>query len=106
MVVVLPEPFTPTTRMTNGVHGADRERMRHRRQGPSHLGGENLLHLLGTRVAALAHHGRHPRRDVDAEIRANERLLDLLDSLGRQRAAHDQIGMVAPIAVDVRLGRR
>ena len=33
MVVVLPEPLTPTTRMTNGLApSTDRERLRHRRQ--------------------------------------------------------------------------
>ena len=46
MVVVLPEPLTPTTRMTNGLRGHF-QRLGHRRQHLLDLGGEQRLHLVG-----------------------------------------------------------
>ena len=47
MVVVLPVPLTPTTRMTCGFgRGVDRQRLRDRREHLLDLLGEDRLHLL------------------------------------------------------------
>ena len=84
MVVVLPEPLTPTTSTTNGFVRADGERLGDRRQHLLDLGGEHRLHLVrrdGLAIAALADGGGDPRRDVDAEIGADQRLLDLVEHL-------------------------
>ena len=44
MVVVLPEPLTPTTRMTNGfLRGVDHKRLRHRRQHLLDFGRDHVL---------------------------------------------------------------
>ena len=85
MVVVLPEPLTPTTRMTNGLAPSIASGLRHRRQDLLDLGGEHRLHLVRRDllvVAALADRRRRcAPRDVDAEIGADQRLLDLVDRI-------------------------
>ena len=59
IVVVLPEPLTPTTRMTNGrLLGVDVERPGDRRERALDLGGEDRLHRLG--IDALARSARAP----------------------------------------------
>ena len=95
MVVVLPEPLTPTTRMTNGLAPPGDERLRDRRKHLLDLGGEHRLHLVGRDrlvVAALADRGRDPRRDVDAEIGADQHLLDLLEHGGIELALGHEVG--------------
>ena len=67
MVVVLPEPLTPTTRMTNGFARRDHERLRHRRQYLLDLGGQHRLHLVRRDrlvVAAFAHRRSRSRPAV------------------------------------------
>ncbi len=57
MVVVLPEPLTPTTRMTNGFARVDLQRLGHRRQHLLDLAGETAFTSSGAMpllVAALA----------------------------------------------------
>ena len=66
---------------------ADRERLRHRRHDLLDLGAPApAFTSREIVVAALAHHGRDARRDVDAEIGADQRLLDLLDALAASAA--------------------
>ena len=67
IVVVLPEPLTPTTRMTKGfcVASID-QRLCHRRQDFLHFGRDHGFHIVGRNrlvVAAVADRGRDPRRD-------------------------------------------
>ena len=60
MVVVLPEPLTPTTRMTKGLSALDGERLGDRREHLLDFGGEHRLHLVRRDrlvVAALADRG-------------------------------------------------
>ena len=83
MVVVLPEPLTPATRMTNGFYRRiDRERLRH--------AGEHLLDLRRHRgfdfvrrdrrvEAPVTQLGGDPARGLRAEIGTDQFVLDLVD---------------------------
>ena len=95
MVVVLPEPLTPTTRMTNGFAPSIASGLRDRREDLLHLGRDHRLHLVGRDrlvVAAFADRGRDPRRDIDAEIGADQHLLDLVEHLRVELALDHEIG--------------
>ncbi len=81
MVVVLPEPLTPTTRMTNGFFAASMA-------SGCATGGEHLLDFRGHHgldfvrrdrrvVAAFAQRRGDAGRGIEAEIGADQRVLDL-----------------------------
>ena len=96
MVVVLPEPLTPTTRMTNGFRAPSiDERLGDRRQHLLDFGRDHRLHLVGGDrlvVAALADRSGDPRRDLGAEIGAQQHVLDVLDHGAVELALGDEIG--------------
>ncbi len=84
MVVVLPEPLTPTTRTTNGFAAVDGERLRHRLQ---ELLRPPRRRTVFTSSAVRILLSKRPfadgvgdaAADVDAEIGADQRLLDLVE---------------------------
>ena len=95
MVVVLPEPLTPTTRMTKGLAALDDKRLRHGREHLLDLGGQHGLHLVGRDrlvVAALAQRRGDAAGGLDAEIGADQHLLDFLEHGGIELALGHQIG--------------
>ncbi len=71
MVVVLPEPLTPDTRMTNGVRG-DFERLRHRRQHLLDFAGEQRPHFFGRDALLVAGFAQH-RGNTAGESRGRDR---------------------------------
>ena len=96
MVVVLPEPLTPATRMTNGFFVASMtsgwaacaKRL-------LDLRGDHRLDLVGRDrgvVAAFAERVRDPVRGADAEIGADQRIVDLLERRLVELALGDEIG--------------
>ena len=92
MVVVLPGAVDADDEDHERLCAGDHERLRHRRQDFLQICGEQGFHLFDAVIAPLAHLRRHAGRDVDAEIGADQRLLDLDDPLGGERAAHEQVG--------------
>ena len=96
MVVVLPEPLTPTTRMTNGFCArVDLQRLRHRRQHLLDFGRDHGLHFVGRDrlvVAAGADRIRDPHRDRGAEIGAQQHILDIVEHGAVELALGDEIG--------------
>ena len=96
MVVVLPEPLTPATRMTNGfLCRIDDERLRHRRQRLLDFARDHRLDLVGRDrgvMTASLRAVRNPVRGADAEIGANQRVLDFLDRRRVELALGDEIG--------------
>ena len=96
MVVVLPEPLTPTTRITNGFCAASiSKRFCDRRQHLLHFGRDNGFHVVGRNrlvVAAVADRRRYPRRHFGAEIGAQQHVLDILEHGAVELAFCHQVG--------------
>ena len=106
MVVVLPEPLTPTTRMTNGfccfVNG---KRHCDRRQHLFDFGRDHALHVIGRDrlvVTANADGGRDARGHFGAEIGAQQHILDVLEHGAVELALGDEIGNGRPSELEVR----
>ena len=102
MVVVLPVPLTPTTRITCGdFRSAATQRPGHRRQDALDLGGKHRAHVLRADafvVAALRQGVRDPRGGLDPEIRLDQQVLQLLERLLIELALGEQAGDVLPTA--------
>ena len=96
MVVVLPEPLTPATRMTNGFFaGIDRERLRHRDERLLDLRRDHGLDFVGRDrgvVAAFAQRRGDAVRGFEPEIGADQRVLDLFQRRIVELALGDEIG--------------
>ena len=100
IVVVLPEPLTPTTRMTNGFCAASiYQRLCHRRQHLFDFGRNHGLHLIGRNrlvVAPRADGIRDARRDFGAEIGAQQHILDIVEHGAVELALGDEVGDRGP----------
>ena len=96
MVVVLPEPFTPTTRMTNGfARRIDDQRLCDGREHLLDFGRQDRLHFGVAHllvVAPFADRGRDARRDIHAEVGADQQFLQFLDRRGIELALRHEIG--------------
>ena len=96
IVVVLPEPLTPMTRMTNGFCAASiTSGFATADEHLLDLGRDHGLHLVGGDrlvVAALADRRGDPRRHLGAEIGAQQHVLDLVDHRPVELALGDEIG--------------
>ena len=95
MVVVLPEPLTPTTRMTKGFAPSTSSGLRHRRQHLFDLGGKHRLHLVRRDllvVSALRRSLRDARGDIDAEIGADQRFLEFIEHRRIELALGHEVG--------------
>ena len=95
MVVVLPEPLTPTTSDDERLGARDRKRLRHGIEHLLHLGGEDGLHLVGIDLLVVAAGGDRladAGGGGDAEIGADQRVFQLLDHGGIEPALGDEIG--------------
>ena len=74
---------------------ADQERLDHRGEDLLDFGGDDRFHLIGRDrfvVTSLAHRGGDPRRAFDAEIGADQHLLDLVEHRLVEPALGDEIG--------------
>ena len=96
MVVVLPEPLTPATRMTKGLQaGSIASGIGDGNEDLLDLGGEDRLDLVGAHglvVAALAHRGGDAGGGADAEIGADQHVFQLFQHAGIELALGDEIG--------------
>ena len=99
IVVVLPEPLTPTTRITNGfLRRIDRERPGDRLERALDLGGENRLHLVRTDpalVAPAADRLANARRRGEAEVGLDEDVLEIVERGGVELALGEDVGDAA-----------
>jgi hypothetical protein len=78
IVVVLPDPFTPTTSTTCGFVGYKRHRSRHRLHDPRHFRRQRLPQLAGRDPAPEPPFGdvrRHPHRRIDAHVGLDQQFL-------------------------------
>src|SRR3982074_174237 len=116
MVVVLPEPLTPTTRMTNGFcaptspngfptrarnvfRPIDLKRLRHRGKDFFDLDRDNGFHVLGRDrlvVTADADGGCDARRHLGSQIGAQQHILDIVQHRAIELALGDEIGHRRP----------
>ena len=95
MVVVLPEPLTPATRMTNGFFVVSMTSgCATCYQRLLDLGRDHRLDLVGRDrgvMTASAQRVRDPVRGADAEIGPNQRIVDFLDRRLVEHALGDEI---------------
>ena len=99
MVVVLPEPLTPTTRITNGrLSGIDHQRARDRLERALDLVGEDLFHFLRADpalVAPMRHGLANARRRGEAEVGLDEDVLEVVERGGVELALGEDVGDAA-----------
>ena len=99
MVVVLPEPLTPTTRMTNGFRLASIvERPCDRFERAGDFLGEDRLHRLrldSLVVAAAADRLADAGRGGEAEIGLDEDVLERVERIGVELALGEDVGDAA-----------
>ena len=83
MVVVLPEPFTPTIKITKGLwRGLDLERPRHRREQRVDLIDQDGFDGVGVEIASVASRrdrAGDARRGVEPEIGTKQKVLEILE---------------------------
>ena len=94
MVVVLPEPLTPTTRMTNGLRASTTSGFATGASIFSTSAASTALissGLMPSVVAAFAQGRGDPPRGRDAEIGADQHILDLLDGGGIELALGHEV---------------
>ena len=92
IVVVLPEPLTPATRMTNGLASPITSGLATGAEDFRHLGGNHRLHLVrrdALAVDALADHLGDAMGQVVAEVGAHQRVLDHVELGGVHRTLGD-----------------
>ena len=99
MVVVLPEPLTPTTRMTiRALLRIDRERARHGIERALDFVREDLFHLVRTDaplVSPAADGVANARRRGEAEVSLNENVLEIVERCGVELALGENVGHAA-----------
>ncbi len=77
------------------LRSVERERLGHRNEDLLHFAGDDRFHLVGRDrlvVAALADRGGNPRGAVEAEVGADQHLLDLVEHRLVELALDDEIG--------------
>ena len=96
MVVVLPEPLTPTTRMMKGVLAVvDDELFGDRRQHALDFAREDFAHFLGldvALVARLADRLGDARRGAHAKIGPQQHVFELLERQRVELALGENVG--------------
>ena len=96
IVVVLPVPFTPTTRTTCGFLAAiDFQWLGDRRENLLDLLGQNIANLFGGNVAVIAGFAqsiRYAGSDIDAKVGLDEQVFQLLQGFVVQLPLDEDAG--------------
>ena len=96
MVVVLPEPLTPTTRMTNGRFARiDHERASDRVQRALDFGREDALDFVRTDPLIVAPAGdrvANARGRAEAQVGLDQKVLQIVEGGGVELALGENVG--------------